>query len=116
MPIGIVLQPWMGSAAMAASSVSVLLSSLQLKCYKKPDVERYEARAHGCMKPITPSQVSVHIGMNERRQGVRTSRAWDDVSQVSLCSLTSERLGDSLGNEADKWSLLTNSQDEDQYI
>ncbi|XP_024086846.3 copper-transporting ATPase 2 isoform X2 [Pongo abelii] len=122
MPIGIVLQPWMGSAAMAASSVSVVLSSLQLKCYKKPDLERYEAQAHGHMKPLTASQVSVHIGMDDRRRDSPRATPWDQVSyvsQVSLSSLTSDkpsRHSAAADDGGDKWSLLLNDKDEEQYI
>ncbi|XP_073199100.1 copper-transporting ATPase 2 isoform X3 [Lepidochelys kempii] len=119
MPIGIVLQPWMGSAAMAASSVSVVLSSLQLKCYKKPGTERYEAKAQGHMKPLTPSQISVHIGMDDRRRDSPRPTAWDQISQVSLSSLTSNKLhrhGLFREEEGGKWSLLTNDRDEEQYI
>ncbi|XP_054520939.2 copper-transporting ATPase 2 isoform X12 [Pan troglodytes] len=122
MPIGIVLQPWMGSAAMAASSVSVVLSSLQLKCYKKPDLERYEAQAHGHMKPLTASQVSVHIGMDDRRRDSPRATPWDQVSyvsQVSLSSLTSDkpsRHSAAADDGGDKWSLLLNGRDEEQYI
>ncbi|XP_064442213.1 copper-transporting ATPase 2 isoform X2 [Mirounga angustirostris] len=122
MPIGIVLQPWMGSAAMAASSVSVVLSSLQLKCYKKPDLERYEAQAQGRMKPLTASQVSVHIGMDDRRRDSPRATPWDQVSfisQVSLSSLKSDKLSRhsaAADDGGDKWSLLLNDRDEEQCI
>ncbi|XP_057900925.1 copper-transporting ATPase 2 [Melospiza georgiana] len=119
MPVGLVLQPWMGSAAMAASSVSVLLSSLQLKCYKKPDTESYEAQAQGHMKPLTPSQISVHIGMDDRRRDSSKPSPWDQTSQVSLSSLASDRLPRCNGfiqEEGGKWSLLINGADEEQYI
>ncbi|XP_078013102.1 copper-transporting ATPase 2 isoform X4 [Phascolarctos cinereus] len=116
MPIGIVLQPWMGSAAMAASSVSVVLSSLQLKFYKKPDMEKYEAQAHGHMKPLNPSQVSIHIGMDDWRWDNKAT-SWDQVSQVSLSSLTSDRLSRHstlIEDGGDKWSLL--DRDAEQSI
>ncbi|XP_038617642.1 copper-transporting ATPase 2 isoform X2 [Tachyglossus aculeatus] len=121
MPVGIVLQPWMGSAAMAASSVSVVLSSLQLKCYKKPGVEKYEAQAQGRLKTLTPSQISVHIGMDDRRRDSPRG-PWDRmsyVSQMSLSSLTSDRLSRHSAlteDEGDKWSLLLSDRDEEQYI
>ncbi|XP_023587284.1 copper-transporting ATPase 2 [Trichechus manatus latirostris] len=122
MPVGIVLQPWMGSAAMAASSVSVVLSSLHLKCYKKPDLERYEAQAQGRVRPLTLSQVSVHIGMDDRRRDSPRATPWDQVSyvsQVSLSSLTSDRLSRhsaAADDGGDKWSLLLSDRDEEQYI
>ncbi|XP_036312491.1 copper-transporting ATPase 2 isoform X3 [Pipistrellus kuhlii] len=122
MPLGIVLQPWMGSAAMAASSVSVVCSSLQLKCYKKPDQERYEAQAQGRLKPLTASQVSVHIGMDDRRRDSPRATPWDQVSyisEVSLSSLKSDRPSRhsaSAEDDGDKWSLLLNDRDEEQFI
>ncbi|EPY84884.1 copper-transporting ATPase 2 [Camelus ferus] len=122
MPIGVVLQPWMGSAAMAASSVSVVLSSLQLKCYKKPELEWYAAQAQGRMKPLTASQVSVHIGMDDRRRDSPRATPWDQVSyisQVSLSSLKSDKLSrhsTAANDRGDKWSLLLNDRDEEQCI
>ncbi|KAJ3584238.1 hypothetical protein NHX12_014734 [Muraenolepis orangiensis] len=67
MPAGLVLQPWMGSAAMAASSVSVVLSSLLLRTYKKTSRELYETRVRGQMRTLQSSQVSTHLGLENRR-------------------------------------------------
>ncbi|CAH2224967.1 copper-transporting ATPase 2, partial [Pelobates cultripes] len=109
MPLGLVLQPWMGSAAMAASSVSVVLSSLQLKCYNKPDQDQYEARAQGCMKPLTPSQISVHIGMDDRKRELPKTNTRDEISHVSMSPLSPNkhsRQNSLVRERQDKWSLL----------
>ncbi|XP_047210714.1 copper-transporting ATPase 2 isoform X2 [Girardinichthys multiradiatus] len=68
MPAGLVLQPWMGSAAMAASSLSVVLSSLLLRMYKKTPIELYESRARGHMRSLRSSQISTHLGLDGQRR------------------------------------------------
>ncbi|XP_032362103.1 copper-transporting ATPase 2 [Etheostoma spectabile] len=84
MPVGLVLQPWMGSAAMAASSVSVVLSSLMLRMYKKTSVELYEARALGQMRSLRSSQISTHLGLyGQRRSPAPPTRAREQPSQSS---------------------------------
>ncbi|CAD7675595.1 unnamed protein product [Nyctereutes procyonoides] len=91
MPISVVLQLWMGS------------------CYKKPDLERYEAQAQGCMKPLT-------------RWDSPRATPWDQVSrisQVSLSSLKSDKLSRhsaAADDGGDTWSLLLNDRDEEQCI
>ncbi|XP_041699280.2 copper-transporting ATPase 2 [Coregonus clupeaformis] len=88
LPAGLVLQPWMGSAAMAASSVSVVVSSLLLKLYKKTSIETFEFRAQGNMKSLSPSQVSTHVGLDDRRRTPPSLRgAWERLSQGSRLSV-----------------------------
>ncbi|XP_055368529.1 copper-transporting ATPase 1 isoform X2 [Betta splendens] len=91
LPIGLVLQPWMGSGAMALSSVSVVLSSLLLKCYTKPTAERLEAklgnnRWHGSL-----SEISVHIGMGDARRPSPKLSLLDRIVNYSRASINSLR-------------------------
>ncbi|OXB67626.1 hypothetical protein ASZ78_016749 [Callipepla squamata] len=118
LPIGLVLQPWMGSAAMAASSVSVVLSSLLLKMYQKPSSEKLEFRARGQMKQKSPSEISVHIGIDETGTGARKLSLMDRIinySRASINSLFSDKrsVNSIVLNEPDKHSLLVGDFGED---
>ncbi|OXB54139.1 hypothetical protein ASZ78_011119 [Callipepla squamata] len=109
----------LGIPIAADMSCSKFLFKTNFKNYKKPDTESYEAQAQGRMKPLTPSQISVHIGMDDRRRDSSRSAPWDQISQVSLSSLTSDKPPRHNGffeEEGDKWSLLMNGGDEEQYI
>ncbi|XP_026558887.1 copper-transporting ATPase 1 [Pseudonaja textilis] len=119
LPIGLVLQPWMGSAAMAASSVSVVLSSLLLKLYKKPTCEKYERHARTQGRCKSSSEISVHIGIDEVGPGSPKLSLMDRIihySQASISSLFSDKhsLSNIALSEPDKHSLLVGrSQEED---
>uniref|UniRef100_A0A8B9GIV8 Copper-transporting ATPase 1 n=1 Tax=Amazona collaria TaxID=241587 RepID=A0A8B9GIV8_9PSIT len=111
LPIGLVLQPWMGSAAMAASSVSVVLSSLLLKMYQKPSPEKLEFRARGQMRHKSPSEISVHIGIDETGTGSPKLSLMDRIinySRASINSLFSDKrsVNSVVLSEPDKHSLL----------
>uniref|UniRef100_A0A9J8DLN5 P-type Cu(+) transporter n=1 Tax=Cyprinus carpio carpio TaxID=630221 RepID=A0A9J8DLN5_CYPCA len=102
MPVGLVLQPWMGSAAMAASSVSVVLSSLLLKWY----TSLIFTQRHGSL-----SEVSVHIGMGELRRPSPKLSLLDrfvNYSRASINSLRSDKhsMNSMALSEPDKHSLL----------
>ncbi|XP_062910479.1 copper-transporting ATPase 2-like isoform X3 [Mobula hypostoma] len=119
LPLGLVLQPWMGSAAMAASSVSVVVSSLLLKLYKKPNTEELESQAQGHMKQFTPSQISIHIGMDNRHPDSLRLRAWERLRRVSRLSLPSDKRsnqGGSAHEEHEECSLLVREQNEEHSI
>uniref|UniRef100_A0A3Q2QTJ7 Copper-transporting ATPase 2 n=1 Tax=Fundulus heteroclitus TaxID=8078 RepID=A0A3Q2QTJ7_FUNHE len=108
MPAGLVLQPWMGSAAMAASSLSVVLSSLLLRMYKKTPFELYETRARGHMRSLRSSQISTHLGVD----GQRRSPALPSTPRAQM----GQRASGSAGVERRSYSLLDQRTPDDCIV
>ncbi|CAJ1087759.1 copper-transporting ATPase 2 [Xyrichtys novacula] len=122
MPVGLVLQPWMGSAAMAASSVSVVLSSLLLRLFRKTSVELYQVRAQGQMRSLRSSQISAHLGL-ERRSPVqptasRVQHGQNGVNPPALSGSPSSQRPSIKGvqEQQDRYSLLDFQTAEDLNV
>uniref|UniRef100_A0A8C5VGS7 Copper-transporting ATPase 1 n=1 Tax=Microcebus murinus TaxID=30608 RepID=A0A8C5VGS7_MICMU len=118
MPVGLVLQPWMGSAAMAASSVSVVLSSLFLKLYRKPTYENYELHARSQIGQKSSSEISIHVGIDDTSRNSPKLGVLDRIvnySRASINSLLSDKrsLNSIATSEPDKHSLLVGDFRED---
>ncbi|XP_041502652.1 copper-transporting ATPase 1-like [Microtus oregoni] len=118
LPIGLILQPWMGSAAMAASSVSVVLSSLFLKLYRKPTYDNYEFGARRHTGQRSPSEISVHVGIDDASRNSPRLGLLDRIvnySRASINSLLSDKrsLNSIVTSEPDKHSLLVGDFRED---
>jgi Cu+-exporting ATPase len=64
LPFGISLMPWMASAAMALSSVSVVMSSLLLRNFRKPDIHKYDNQDFLFWSMSKGKNINVHRGID----------------------------------------------------
>ncbi|XP_033222074.1 copper-transporting ATPase 1 isoform X2 [Belonocnema kinseyi] len=105
-PFGFLLQPWMASAAMALSSVSVVGSSLLLKLYRKPTRATLETpeyltamNARSAARMLDADSISLHRGIDDAISPTM-NRSTSTISR--LFNRTKEDVeGRLLGNDAD---------------
>ncbi|XP_064610075.1 copper-transporting ATPase 1-like isoform X2 [Liolophura sinensis] len=87
MPLGLSLKPWMASAAMAASSVSVVVSSLLLKTFRKPTRDKMLNQEY--YKKFYEEQdesmdnISMHRGVEDETPSPKGSKQGSILSRLS---------------------------------
>lgn len=120
LPLGISLMPWMASAAMALSSVSVVMSSLLLRKYRKPDIHTYDNPDYIRWSMTKGKNINVHRGIDDLERtpngsfisSLRGSR----LAQIFTGALSAvKQQASTTFHDKQRSALLlnTNSQDED---
>jgi len=102
-PWQIKLQPWMGSGAMALSSVSVVVSSLLLKLYRKPtkkDLETVEFLKY--MQTGDCDSVSIHTGGELEPDFKATKKIFKNIKLSRSPSPRGQKQGLLLGSDDDE--------------
>jgi Cu+-exporting ATPase len=88
LPAGFSVKPWVASAAMALSSVSVVVSSLLLRYFKKPSMDKYERDVRYRQWLLNRATgIVVHRGIDNLQRN-RSSKASSIISSIKNSRLS----------------------------
>jgi Cu+-exporting ATPase len=118
MPVGLTLEPWMASAAMAASSVSVVALSLLLKLWRKPRREQlatreYIAECKAEMTRLTDDHITVYRGLGDENLPEPRGSLRSSILQRLSHSSRNQTLPVAAAMNIDQKSLLSLDDDDD---
>jgi Cu+-exporting ATPase len=118
MPVGLTLEPWMASAAMAASSVSVVALSLLLKLWRKPRREQlatreYIAECKAEMTRLTDDHITVYRGLGDENLPEPRGSLRSSILQRLSLSSRNQTLPVAAAMNIDQKSLLSLDDDDD---